>query len=682
MFLTKITPARMVRPALLLLLLLAFALRIADLDRLGMAYDEAASALMAQATPQEIVIFHWNAAFEHPPFWILLLHNWSKVAGQSEFALRLIPAYAGILIVALTWRLIRNIWPTNPLLAYLSAFYIATAPVLVYYSQEARMYTLVVMLMLVSILLILRLRQQPTWLGIISFWLICWAMLGLHYYAALGLAIQALVLIVDGFIRGPIRRMPWAKLFIAYLGATLPIMLWMLFSPGFHTTLTVVLKKASEDPVTWQYFLTDLWRELTFGSIRWQPDYATWGYAIAPLVLIGLLLIAIQRSQPPIARIGTWMIIAIVAIPIISGTIALRNLVPRYILWVVPPLYALAAIPAAKGWKRHWLIGTPLALIVITINILALQYYFGPYRKSEYRDMTQYLQSRGNPQDEIFIMEAPRQHLLAKYYLPTTWQQHPMPTVDLPPYWPITAPLIVPEDEDDRIQAWLTEYDGLWVSYTSEAEVDSGEFLAKYLTAVSFREHCSQWLDVRLCHYVSPHHLAATELNPTPILFGNELALLSVQGTFTPNTPESNNIFVQLDWHAQQKPTLDYKVALRLIAADGTLVSEIDDYPIGPLLPPTTWNQDDHKPGYFTLKIPTSATAGSYQIQLLLYDGNTLDPVPSIPLEATNLAAEPTTEPLTIAQFQLTSAKGNIPSNGTTDDTMGNIVEWLLPAAP
>ncbi len=650
---TALPFARRIHPTRLLLLLFAFALRVVGLDRLGLAYDEAASALMAWATPQEIIIFHWNAAFEHPPVWVLLLHGWSQLVGQSEFALRLLPAFAGTLAVIIIWRLVRTIWPDDPRLATLSALLIALSPVLVYYSQEARMYTLVVLLILVSIYLMLRLSQQPQWKWVIAFWGISWFMLGLHYYAALALAIQAAVLGLEGFIIGPTRRLPWGMLLIAYSGALLPLLGWMLFSPGFQTTLAVVLDKASENPVSWQVFLGDLWRELSFGAIRWQPDSAVWGYAVAPLVALGALFVAIHPRHSQINRLGAWLLLALVLTPILMSTIFLRTLAPRYILWVVPLFYVLTAFFASAVWRRYWLAGMMIFFVVVGVDTLALNYYFGPYRKSEYREMTAFLQNRGNPEREILLLEAPRQHLLAKYYLPTQWEVHPMPTLPLPDYWPVTAPLIVPEDEDDRLLAWLTQREGVWVSYTSEAEVDGGEFLAKYLTAVSYRQQCTQWLDMRLCHYVSPHHVVSRQLSLIPILFGNELALTGARWAFYHPTADTTNILMQLDWHAQHKPTTDYKVSLRFIASDGNRLKEVDDFPIGPLLVPTTWSANDRKPGYFVIELPSELSTGRYLIQIVLYDANTLQPTPSLLLTGAATLNRPIAQPRTLAVLQI-----------------------------
>ena len=94
--------ANLNRITISLIMLLGAALRLWRLGELGLSYDEAATALMARATPSEIIVFHWTAGFEHPPLWQLLVHGWSLVAGQNEFALRYLPALAGILVIPLS----------------------------------------------------------------------------------------------------------------------------------------------------------------------------------------------------------------------------------------------------------------------------------------------------------------------------------------------------------------------------------------------------------------------------------------------------------------------------------------------------------------------------------------------------------------------------------------------------
>ncbi len=123
--------------ALTALTLAAFALRIWRLDAKGLGYDEAATAIMARAPIADIISFHWEAAFEHLPLWVLLMRGWSLLAGQSEFSLRFLPAYAGVLTVPLSWALLRRIAPEKTAWRLLTTVLIATSPVLTLYAQEA-----------------------------------------------------------------------------------------------------------------------------------------------------------------------------------------------------------------------------------------------------------------------------------------------------------------------------------------------------------------------------------------------------------------------------------------------------------------------------------------------------------------------------------------------------------------
>jgi hypothetical protein len=84
-----------------------------------------------------------------------------------------------------------------------------------------------------------------------------------------------------------------------------------------------------------------------------------------------------------------------------------------------------------------------------------------------------------------------------------------------------------------------------------------------------------------------------------------------------------SHLLVTLDWLAQVKPSVDYVVTLRLIAADaepGAPRVQADGMPIGPLLPTTAWGPGDRKPGYMTLTLPPGLPPGDYRIVLGVYD--------------------------------------------------------------
>jgi hypothetical protein len=109
-------------------------------------------------------------------------------------------------------------------------------------------------------------------------------------------------------------------------------------------------------------------------------------------------------------------------------------------------------------------------------------------------------------------------------------------------------------------------------------------------------------------------------------------------------------LLTTLYWRAVQQPRTDYRVTLRLLDATGTVVSQRDNFPIGPLLPPTTWQAGDEKPGYMALPLPPDLPLGRYQLVVNLYD-----PVDktTIPHTIATAPERTTTEPISVAVVTL-----------------------------
>lgn len=630
------------RPALLFLIFLAFLLRIWALDAKGLAYDEAATALMARAAPSAILRFHWGAAFEHPPVWQLLMYGWSRLAGQSEFALRFWAALAGVIQIPLVWQLARRLetgdWRLESryrsvsslqslvsTLPMLSALLAILSPVLVLYSQEARMYTIVVALALASLWATRGLIHKPTVGRAALFVLVNVVMTGFHYYSVLLVGTEVIVL---GWVawRTKMPRSAWSLYTAAVIAALAPLAGWMLLAPGFGETLTIVLASRGEGQPNPGTFLDGLWRDLSFGAIRWQPAHAWVGYLILPLVGVGVVRATRQGlATVPTAgqRTEMWLsllLIVAVMIPLLVSVLFFRTLATRYILFVVPLLCILAALGLSWLNQIDWRLGGLWLGVALMVAGAGLLTYFGAYRKSDYRAMAQSLLQQLDPADGI-LLEAPRQHLLAKYYLPAGLTYYTAPHVELPDYWPVNAPPVVPEEMDDRLQEYLRRHRTLWLILTAEDEVDKGEFVPKYLTAVSFRQDCADWLDVRLCRFVSPYATAVQATKTIGALYGGQLLLEWADLATAEERNGRRFLLATLHWLAEAQPTLDYRVTLRLLDREGVIVSQLDEYPIGPLLPPTTWQVGDAKPGYMALPVP--AEPGVYGAVVGVYDRTT-----------------------------------------------------------
>ena len=416
--------------------------------------------------------------------------------------------------------------------------------------------------------------------------------------------------------------------------SVLPLILWMAFSPGFGETLDVVLRESAKQHIPLSAFMAGLWRDLTFGAIRWQPRMALSGFLILPVFLIGVYAAFFTSDTDGAAlrqrTLPMLLILLVVLVPVATSAVLFRTLATRYILYVLPFVYTFVAYGVLWLWRLRWTFGAVAGALTIGVVVTGLAYYFGSYVKSEYREMAAYLEQRYEAGRHSVLIEAPRQHLLAKYYLGQEFPLQPIPDVPLPDYWPITAPRVVPEEVDDIVQSGLHNSSVTWLVLSAEAEVDPGEFLAKYLTAVAYKDGCEDWLDVRLCRFASPVSVALQTESKIGAEFGHELVLEGA-GLGLPDQPDPSGetpLRLRLDWVAVNKPSADYKVSVRLVAEDGTAVAQEDQYPIGTLLPPTTWNAQDRKPGFVVLAVPARLPPGTYSIQAEVYDPMDMSPVP------------------------------------------------------
>jgi 4-amino-4-deoxy-L-arabinose transferase-like glycosyltransferase len=122
------------------LLGLAVAVRFVRLGENPIWLDEANGVLIALRGPEGIV--DSLSRDGNPPLYYLLLHAWMLVFGSSEFAVRALSAVNGSLLVAAVGLAGRALVPGRPVAAFAAGAITAVATIHVFYSQEARMYSL------------------------------------------------------------------------------------------------------------------------------------------------------------------------------------------------------------------------------------------------------------------------------------------------------------------------------------------------------------------------------------------------------------------------------------------------------------------------------------------------------------------------------------------------------------
>ena len=129
------------RVLVLLLLLGAWAWRLHALDFQSLWRDEVDSLLFA-TRPLARVLGNFTRPGENGPLFFLLLRPWLAWTGHSEFALRFPSALSGLLAIPLILVWGRRLF--SPAAGLVAALLLASNPYHVWYSQEAKMYGLLV----------------------------------------------------------------------------------------------------------------------------------------------------------------------------------------------------------------------------------------------------------------------------------------------------------------------------------------------------------------------------------------------------------------------------------------------------------------------------------------------------------------------------------------------------------
>jgi uncharacterized membrane protein len=106
-----------------------------------------------------IEIWQRTARDVHPPFYYELLGLWMSLFGRSEVIIRSLSLFVGVATVGMVYLLIKKV--RNYHTALIAALFAAVGPMLVRYSQEARMYALEALLMVSALYAVVLIIERP-----------------------------------------------------------------------------------------------------------------------------------------------------------------------------------------------------------------------------------------------------------------------------------------------------------------------------------------------------------------------------------------------------------------------------------------------------------------------------------------------------------------------------------------
>lgn len=342
---------------LILVLVVGSFLRLGGIGTESLWYDETLTAATVQA-PVGHVISEVRSRENAPPFYFVVINLWTKVFGLSDTSLRLPSALFGIATIALLYffgtelfgdgfPLIRgsgaspehsrqeplrgNAWARRPshvnatTIALTAAALLALSPIHIAYSQEARSYTLVVLLVLVCTWSFTQILKSGSGRSQRAYVLTAALSLYTHTFAAftlLALNLFYLYLLLRKLPTGVSPRR-WIVLQLAIL---------LLFGPWLPATIEV-----ARMGLPWMLKPTPL--------VEAMQGCA--GSAIGAIVLGALIALACYRGlRERDHRIALLLLLTTIPVvaPIVYGTFTTRYGLPALIGLTLLSAYGAAAL--------------------------------------------------------------------------------------------------------------------------------------------------------------------------------------------------------------------------------------------------------------------------------------------------------------------------------------------------
>jgi hypothetical protein len=640
----RFAPSRRERVVSLLILLLAFALRIWAIDGQSIWGDEAFSIFTAG---QPVAYVVSGGADLHPPLYHLLLHFWMLVAGSSPLAVRFVSAWWSLLIVAAGYK----ICEVGFKFAILSAFLLAISPFQIFYAQETRMYAQAAALCALSLLFFMRRRagglrppappctrrevasrragglrppappctrrevasRRAGERKAFGAWFVA-TLLAIysHYFAFFILAAQDLYLLSAawrarraglssaGPAFGELLSAIKAQLLMAVLYVP-----WVVVQSGYLSGRA----NARASALSWQGIWDVISQSLGALFVGTTVDGAAQvGFALLCLGLVLLGFFAARRA--PFAG----LLLLCVAVPI-AGAIVVNPLLPyfrerfllisspAFIILLAQGIVYIASTPAQRFRQPVYLFST-VSIVLMSAVAIGNYRFDARYHKGEYDQAIAAIRAEARPDDAVLIY-SPIQDALYDYYRIAGLSVYALPKADLAAVG------------TKHPRAWL-------LLYGDPAVYDPSHAAEAYLSARGFKSFYRSYRDGALARYdFAP---GGDALGAARITFGDAIVLTGF--ALPASTERGSTLPVTLQWQASRALTENYTVFVHLLGTDGKVVAQMDTQPAGGTRATKTWQPGETVRDNIGVAISSGVPTGQYRVEVGIYDLLTLRRLP------------------------------------------------------
>ncbi|MGB7049988.1 MAG: glycosyltransferase family 39 protein [Acidimicrobiales bacterium] len=421
----------------------------------GLWLDEAIS--VSEARMPYLAMIHRLATSDvHPPLYFSILWLSGRLIGFGDFAVRVPSIIFGVLLIPLVYLLGKEAYDRKT--GAVAAVIVSVAPYVLWYSQEARMYELLMVFGVICLWAQLRILHHGGWYPWVLYTLASIAMVCTQYFGIWQLLTQQLIFIGVIVFRwrrdqkpGALLR-PWLCSAAVVLTALIPLGLMMKGQFANAQNTGQAFRGAAGASLSVYSVITNFgYAVVGFHSTPVMSDLVSlWPFGmLAALVLLG-------RRCKPVSYLLVVMVVVPVAAMFVLGDLKESLADVRYQSTIVPVLLLLIARAVTSLATSKRALGVVMVLIVAVMSVALFNQQFSSSnpRRYNFREALHRVDSQARPGDVIlYDPVADELNTVVSYYSPRV-KSRPLssaPTVAAGHTTFIVASAILMDASDRRI---------------------------------------------------------------------------------------------------------------------------------------------------------------------------------------------------------------------------------------
>lgn len=503
--------------ALLTIILLGAFLRFLWIGEKSIWLDEAFTLWVANHSLREV--WMWIERIDqHPPLFYLLLSLWVKLFGDSEAALRSLPALFGVATLPLIYAVTRQV-SSQRSVALLATLFLAVSPFHIHFAQETRMYTLLALSATGVLYFALRIANGTSTV---------WVVLGLAFCQTLAMwthntSVVFLPVAIGFWIADcglQIRRHSSVGRVIhnsqfairnLLLSQILAFTLWLPWAYNFAVQVRKVAQEFWIGPPGAAQ-IVDIFRRFLLDHAVESAPTTLWIVACVACALVGA---SVLRTKPRLAG----LLLAFWLVPLLGELlVSLRRpiLHAPSLIWTSIPLYSLIVCgihrllyprSTQRSGDRFRRAGGYLVGITATLLVtISLSNYFVNYQKEEWQEVAEAVASQStsgqSPPRDLILFNATWVQLPFEYYFQKTGVNAELRGVPVDLFERgVTEPKMTSADLP-RIRQLIDSRERVWLVYSHDWYTDFQQLALGELTRQMHQQQLLEFQGVRVFEFI------------------------------------------------------------------------------------------------------------------------------------------------------------------------------------